>query len=208
MFKWKLILALVMAALASGCAWSPEVAEPAPVRPTPPTPEQRPAITATEMIRFNEKQFHLGYRGGAQQVPVYEYFLPNESAANWSQLVGFRVYPPLSGDNSPLAHAQGTAALFRDHFPDIEFALYEDAETGTAMLDVLVPAGDERPQMEFNVFKFFPDPDTDRMISFHYARRLSERTHVVQGPNATQALRQELLPEMAAFPLYRYRASE
>lgn len=204
MFKWKLILAMAGAALAAGCALRPEVEEPPPEPPTVQAPEHRPAITATDTVRFNGKDFHLGYRGGAQRVPVYEYFLTNESAANWSQLVGFRMYPPLDGDNSPLAHAKGTAELFRDHFPDLEFALYEDAAGETAMLDVLVPAASDRPQMEFNVFKFFPDPATDRMISFHYARRLSDQAREAQGQNTTQALREELLPEMAAFPLYRY----
>ena len=92
----------------------------------------------------------------------------------------------------------------------MQFALYTDNNTGAAMLDFFFPTSTRKEKgqdfLEFNAFKFFHDAGSACTMSFHYAKN-------IEGPSTSRLLkdvsadlkktRQEVVPAMAQFPLFR-----
>ncbi len=195
------VIALFLSLIVTGCALGPSSPEDAPPIAAAGAP---PSIAATETLLFNGTLYQLGFSERDQEVPVYEFFLPNESPAQWTELTGFRIYPPRADDDTPMGHARAAAALFRNHYPDIELALYRHLGGEAAMLELIVPAAPGRDHREFNVFKFYRDSDSERVVSFHYSKKLVGANAGAAAASSVRRLRHQVLPAMAAFPHYRY----
>ena len=170
----------------------------------------RPSVAGTQTVEFLGKKFELKFKDTDKPVRIYEYFLERETPSNWIELVEFQIYPVHPDGNEPMDHAKRTAAAFKQSYPYMRFALYSDKDTGAALLDFFYPTstrkGDGEEYLEFNAFKFFRDAGSDRTMSFHYAKNI-ESTSTAR-PVATvsadiKKTRDEILPAMARFPLFR-----
>lgn len=170
----------------------------------------RPAVADTKTVEFIEKKFVLKFQVTDKPVRIYEYFLSNEAPDNWLEFVEFQIYPAHSEGNEPIDHARRTAAAFKNRYPYMQFALLTDSNSDAVLLDFFYPESSRKEKgkdfLEFNAFKFFRDPASNLTMSFHYARN-------IEGSSATRTkddvladikkTRQEIVPAMAKFPLYR-----
>lgn len=170
----------------------------------------RPSIADTQAVEFLGKKFELKFKATDQPVRIYEYFPARETPDNWSELVDFEVYPVRPDGNEPMDYAKRTAAAFKQKYPYMQFALYADNNTGAALLDFFYPTSTRKEKgkefFEFNAFKFFRDADSAHTMSFHYAKNI-ESTSPTRSMNDVSSdiktTRQEVVPAMAKFPLYR-----
>ncbi len=176
---------------------------------TAPDPS-RPSVADTRTVDFLGKRFELKFKATGKPVRIYEYFLVKETPDNWLELVEFQIYPVHPDGNEPLDHAKRTAAAFKQKYPYMQFALYSDNKTGAAFLDFFYPTSTRKEKgkdfLEFNAFKFFRDAGSPVAMSFHYAKNI-EGTGTSRPMNDVSAdikkTRQEVVPAMARFPLFR-----
>jgi len=177
--------------------------------PTTPTDSARPSVADTKTVEFIGKKFELKFKTTSQQVQIYEYFLANETPENWLELVDFHIYPVHPG-NEPMDLAKRTAASCMKKYPNMRFALYSNNNTDAILLDYFYPDSNRKEKgkafLEFNAFKFFRDAGSSHTMSFHYAKNI-EFTNpsrpmgdVIDDIKKT---RQEVVPAMAKFPLFR-----
>lgn len=195
------ILVWLAAAGLTACASTPTTSGP---------DTTRPSIAQTESVDFLGKRFDLKSEDEAGPTRIYEYFAGSQSPDDWLELVEFQVYPVHPEANAPMDFAQRTAAALRQRYPQMRFGLYADKESGAALLDFFFPRSLRQEPgkqfLEFNAFKFFSDENSERTLSFHYARNIeglsSSRTEadVIEDLKQTRA---QVIPAMARFPLYR-----
>lgn len=170
----------------------------------------RPSIAQTESIEFLGKRFELKFEDMAGPTRIYEYFAGGESPQNWLELVEFQVYPVHPQANAPLDFAQRTAAALKQKYPGMQFGLYTVDGTDATVLDFFFPTSTRKEPgkqfLEFNVFKFFRDAGGKRTLAFHYARNV-EATGATRTADDViadlKAAREQVLPAMVRFPLYR-----
>jgi len=177
--------------------------------PTTPTDSARPSVAGTKTVEFIGKKFELKFTTTSQQVQIYEYFLANETPENWLELVDFHIYPVHPG-NEPMDLAKRTAASFMKKYPNMRFALYSNNNTDAVLLDYFYPDSNRKEKgkafLEFSAFKFFRDAGSSHTMSFHYAKN-------IEGTNPSRPMgdviddikktRQEVVPAMAKFPIFR-----
>lgn len=184
-----------------GCASTPVVTAPDP---------SRPSITDTQAVEFLGKRFELKFKATDKPVRIYEYFPAGETPDNWFELAEFQVYPVHPDGNEPMDHAKRTAAAFKQKYPYMQFALYADNNTGAALLDFFYPTSTRKDKgkefLEFNAFKFFRDAGSAHTMSFHYAKNIESASATRKMNDVSgdiKKTRQEVVPAMAKFPLYR-----
>ena len=178
--------------------------------PTTRTDSGRLSVTDTKTVEFVGKKYELKFKATDKPVRVYQYFLANETPDNWLELVEFQIYPVHPEGNEPMDHAKRTAAAFKKKYPYMQFALFSDNNTGAVLLDFFYPESSRKEKgkdfLEFNAFKFFRDAGSDHTMSFHYAKNI-EGTNPSRPMNDVSGeikkTRQEVVPAMAKFPLYR-----
>jgi len=177
--------------------------------PTTPTDSARPSVADTKTVEFIGKKFELKFKTTSQPVQIYEYFIANETPENWLELVDFHIYPVHPG-NEPMDLAKRTAASFMKKYPNMRFALYSNNNTDAVLLDYFYPDSNRKEKgkafLEFSAFKFFRDAGSSHTMSFHYAKN-------IEGTNPSRPMgdviddikktRQEVVPAMAKFPLFR-----
>lgn len=170
----------------------------------------RPSIAAIRTVDFLGKKFERKFEATDKPVRIYEYFPQQQTPDNWLELIEFQVYPVNPDGNEPLDHARRTATAFKQKYPAMQFALYSDKNTGAVLLDFFYPTSTRKEPgkefLEFNAFKFFRDTGSPLTMSFHYAKNIegisSSRT-IDDVTNDIKKTRQEVVPAMARFPLYR-----
>lgn len=174
------------------------------------TDSGRPSVADTKTVEFLGKKFELKFKAADKPVRIYEYFLASETPENWLELVEFQVYPAHPDGNEPMDHAKRTAAAFKKKYPYMQFAMYSDNKTGAALLDFFYPESTRKENgkefLEFNAFKFFRDAGSNHTMSFHYAKNIegigvSRPMNDVSGD--IKKTRQEVVPAVAKFPLFR-----
>jgi len=166
------------------------------------------SVTSTVKVSFIGKQFLLKDKATNQSVPVYEYFQAGDNPPAWEELVDFRIYPVNQDGNEPKDHAARTAKLFMQKYPYMKFALYESKSDGAVLLDFFYPTSSRKDGnfLEFNAFKFYKEPGSQVVMSFHYAKNIegiSKERAMSAVSTDIKSTRTELVPAMAAFPLYR-----
>ena len=170
----------------------------------------RPSVANTQTVEFLGRKFELKFKDTTKPVRIYEYFLAQETPSNWIELVEFQIYPVHPDGNEPMDHAKRTAAAFKQKYPYMQFALFADSNTGAALLDFFYPESSRKEKgkdfLEFNAFKFFRDAGSTHTMSFHYAKNI-EDIGTARPMNSVSAdikkTREELVPAMAKFPLFR-----
>jgi hypothetical protein len=169
-------------------------------------PESQPqSIADIQSLSFDDREFVLKFKAENQSVPLFEYFLANESPSEWTELVDFRIEPKVPHANKPLDHAVRTARLFKATYPLMPFAIYKNDKTGEALLDFLIPLSD-KDGLEFNAFRFYAVGPDHRVLCFHYAKKLkgpSETKKYQDAKAEIVALRQKILLIIWQVPLYR-----
>ena len=166
---------------------------------------QLQSIADTQSLSFDGREFVLKFKAENQSVPLFEYFLANESPSEWTELVDFRIEPKVPRANKPLDHAARTAKLFKATYPLMPFAMYKNDKTGEALLDFLILLPD-KDGLEFNAFRFYAAGSDHRVLCFHYAKKLKgpSETKTYQDAKAEiVALRQKILPIIWQVPVYR-----
>lgn len=170
---------------------------------------QRPSVAATHSVEFLGKTFTLKFKSNDKPVRVYEYYPADQSPDDWLELVEFQIYPARAAGNKPLDYAERLAAAFKRRYPYMQFAMYADERTGTAMLDFFFPASTRhragKEFVEFNAFKFFRAPG-GRVISFHYAKNVEgiSRTRPMNLVAAElRETRQQVEPALTQLAPYR-----
>src|SRR5262249_11731804 len=129
-------------------------------RPSAPkVPSKPPSIADTKSVTFIGKQFDLKFHAAQQVIPLYEYYPAKDTPELWMELVDFRIYPVNPNGNAPIDHAGRTAAEFKQKYPSMNFALYQDNKGTEALLDFFYPTSTRKEAgksfLEFNAFKFF-----------------------------------------------------
>lgn len=174
-------------------------------KPQPPQQPQLQSIAETQFLTFDGREFVLKFKAENQSVPLYEYFLSNESPSEWTELVDFRIEPKFPHANNPVDHAARTARQFKEKFPLMPFDMFKNDKTGETDLDFLVPLpGNE--DLEFNAFRFYAVGSAQQVVCFHYAKKLKGpgKTKTYQDAKAEIiALRHKILPIFWQAPLYR-----
>ena len=170
----------------------------------------RPSVASTQTVDFLAQKFALKFKAADKPVQIYEYFPADQTPRDWLELVEFQIYPPHPEGDAPVDHAKRTAAAFKKKYPHMRFALHLDKRSGAIMLDFFYPTStrkeDGKEFLEFNAFKFFRDASGERTLSFHYAKN-------IEGPHGSRPMsevsadirktREDVLPAMAKFPLFR-----
>lgn len=188
--RW--LAAVAAALMLLGCASAPDLS--------------RPSIAETQSVVFAGKTFVLKYEG-LGKVPVREYYLPDESIAEWSELLDFRIAPLSPGGDTPRDYATRTALSHQQKYPELPVELYADDKTDAVYLLLYFPTSTRKDGhfFEFNLFKFYKDSGTAQLINFHFAKNILADTPAARQELAAtmQRLRAEVIPAMGAFPLYR-----
>lgn len=115
------LLILSVLVLLSGCAFTSRPANPA---------LSRPSVAETNSLIFAGKTFVLKYQTDGQ-IPLKEYFLPEESVDAWSDMADFRVAPPLLNDLEPVDLANRAALLHQQDYPQMTVQLNTDEKPGS-----------------------------------------------------------------------------
>jgi hypothetical protein len=167
---------------------------------------QLPSMAETHTISFDGRLFDLKPSAKKQSVPSYEYFLPDESASHWTELVSFLIMPEAPNANKPVDHAVRMSKIFKQTFPFTQCDIYTNDKSGETVLDCLVPLP-EKKEFEFDAFKFYTVGQSSQVLCFHYVNLK------LKGPDGSRsyqdakaeivALRRKILPMMSAFPPYR-----
>lgn len=178
--------------------------------PTRKTDSTRPSVADTKTVEFIGKKFELKFKATDKPTRIYEYFLDKETPDNWLELVEFQIYPIHPEGNEPMDHAARTANSFKKTYPYMQFALFSEEKGGGALLDFLCPESSSKEKgkdyLEFNAFKFFRDSGSDRTMSFHYTKNIEytkEARTTGKALSEIKKTRQDIIPAMAKFPLYR-----
>ncbi|MGE5625565.1 MAG: hypothetical protein ACM3ZT_08465 [Bacillota bacterium] len=217
-------LVAVLLVLVAGCASAPKPA-PAPLakaapaavtKPKPAAPAQmpqpkpeapRPSVAATSSIAFDGSSFTSKYHVADKGQVLTEYYLASETPDTWTRLVDLHVYPTAGQGIGPNDYAVLVSKRLVASNPSAHFLIYQNKVQGTAMLDFLTwnDADLKASRLEFNVFKFFLDPKTGNLISFHYAERVKvdPKASSADNGNKIKLVRQRIVPEVAAALLYR-----
>jgi hypothetical protein len=191
------LLILSVLVLLSGCAFTSRPANPA---------LSRPSVAETNSLIFAGKTFVLKYQTDGQ-IPLKEYFLPEESVDAWSDMADFRVAPPLLNDLEPVDLANRAALLHQQDYPLMTVQLNTDDYSGVTTMMLFYPSSLRKDGRfsEFSIFKFYKDSATGQNITFHFARNIPVATPEAERDleKNLRKLQQEVLPAMARFPLYR-----
>lgn len=182
---------------------------PAPVKaPAPKKPvdqSARPSIAATKTVAFDGGRFAAKYHTADKSQAVTWYCLANQTSDSWTRLVELHVYP-LKGI-APADYAQAVGKQAQQANPSIHYLVYPNKADGAAILDYLTwnDADLKASRLELNIFKFYTDAATGDLIGFHYAERvkLDPKASSADNSKKVPAVRQRVLPEIAATPLYR-----
>ncbi len=178
--------------------------------PTAPASSERASVTSTQIVEFIGKKFELKFKATDKPVRIYEYFLSNETPENWLEMVAFEIYPVHPEGNEPMDHAKRTAAAFKQKYPYMQFALFTGKNTDAALLDFFFPESTRKEKdknfLEFNAFKFFRSAGSPYTMSFHYVKNIegtSASRPMERVSSDIKKTRQEVVPAIARFPLYR-----
>ena len=221
--------ALVFLIAVAGCASAPKpapaptpVAKPAPApvvvtkpapatasipKPAPKLEPARPSIAATQSIDFDGSHFTVKYHAADKGQSITEYYLAAETPEAWTRLVDLQVYPTAAKHLSPADFATLVGQKVTSVNPSAHYNLYQNKAEGTVILDFITwdDAGIKANLLEVNLFKIYPDPKTGNLLSFHYAERVKTdpKAPTVDNGNKLKAVRQRVMNEIAAVPLYR-----
>jgi hypothetical protein len=141
-------------------------------RPALSDPGQASPVAELQTVEFIGRKFELKFKATDKPVQIYEYYLLNESPADWIELVEFQVYPVNPNGNQPIDFAQRTADAFIQQYPDMQYALFTDKNSEAVMLDFFYPTSTRQGFLEFDAFKYMRDTKSSQVISFHYAKNI------------------------------------
>lgn len=177
----------------------------APVTKKPVEESTRPSIAATKTVAFDASIFTAKYHTADKSQAVTWYCLANEASDTWTRLVELHVYP-VKGI-APADYAQQVARQAQQTNPAVHYLVYPNKADGAVILDYLTwnDADLKASRLELNIFKFYTDAATGNLIGFHYAERvkLDPRASSADNSKKVPAVRQRVLPEIAATALYR-----
>jgi len=177
--------------------------------PTPKKPvdeSSRPSIASTKTVAFDGSSFaaksHVTGQG-----QVTGYYLANEAPDTWTRRVELHDYPVAGKGVAPADLAQLVGKQAQQVNPSVHYLVYPNKADGSVILDYLTWNDTDLTahRLELNIFKFYADPATGDLISFHYAERVQIDPKASSADNSKKvpAVRQRVLPEIAATPLYR-----
>ncbi len=155
------------------------------------------ARTETPAVEFDGQRYFLAYQNEAKLPAgqpgngLAEFTLEGESAKDWTKLFAFHVYPE-AGDDPTLAAATLGKVVQEDN-PEANFALQENKQEGSAIIDFLTwaPGSDV---MEFNVFKYARAEYGPGVIALQFAQRFKIGDLSVED---FRALRERVVKAMA-----------
>ena len=170
------------------------------------TPDLKPPFGSQyTTVEFIGKKFELKFTATDQPVQIYEYYLPNESPADWIELVEIQIYPVNPDGNKPIDFAKRVAAAFLQQYPDMRYALITDNNSDAAVLDFFYPTSSRKEKgkefLEFDAFKFFSVAGGTQTMSFHYAKNI-EFINPDSFASEFKKTREEIVSAMAEFPLF------
>jgi hypothetical protein len=189
------------------------VAKPAPAPVKAPAPKKlvdestRPSIAATKTVAFDANIFMAKAHAANKGQVLAQYYLANEAPDSWTRLVELHVYPLAGKGIAPADYAQAMGKQAQQANPSVHYLVYPNKADGSVILDYLTwnDADLKASRLELNIFKFYTDAVTGNLISFHYAERvkLDPKASSVDNGKKVPAVRQRILPQIAATALYR-----
>lgn len=181
------LILIVLVVWTLGCALVPALspqptsvptAIPEPTLPNSPTAapseNELSPFAGLQTIEFIGKTFELQFTSIDQQVERYEYYLPNESPADWLELVEIQVYPVNPAGNEPIDFANRIANAFIQQYPEMRYSLLQNDAANEVILNFFYPTATREGYLEFNAFKFIKDPSSSHVIGFHYAKNIED----------------------------------
>ncbi len=189
-----------------------EVLPPATATNSPTQPPAPPSgiddvssIASLQTIEFNGKTFELKFKSTDQPVQIYEFYLPSEGPTDWIELVEIQIYPASNPPILPLEYAKQTANSFVQQFPDMQYSLISNDNSGEVILDFFYPLATREGYLEFDAFKYFSDPSGSQVICIHYAKNIedigSSRSYD-DVLNDIKNTRKEIVSALAQFNLF------
>ncbi len=148
-------------------------------------------------VTFGGQSYHLDYHDQARLEDgqpgngIAEFTLGGETVQSWTKLFSYYLYPEAGDD--PLVMAQEVGKATKEANPDANYALLDNKEAGSAIIDFLTwePGSDVG---EFNVFKFARAQYGPGLVALQFAQHFKIADMDVKD---FQALRQRAVEEMA-----------
>lgn len=195
------------AAPASVSATKPAPA-PAAVKPVPkPAAPLRPSLAAARSIDFDGSHFTAKVHTQDKGQVLTGFYLPGETPEGWTRFVDLGVYPTATNELTPAGFATLVGQRVVATNPSAHYSIYQNKTEDSVILDFITwtDADLKANILEVNLFKFYPDPKTGNLLAFHYAERvkMDARASTVDNGKKITAVRQRVLNEIAAVPLYR-----
>jgi hypothetical protein len=141
-------------------------------------------------IRFQNENFIFAWE--KKDGMVHEFFRSSETANNWTKLIAIHFFPSQSDPKSAVVNL---ATVLKRQNPNARFQIIENPATGNVIIDFITWPPDSSC-VEFNVFKYKPNPNGKGLVAFQFAMRDTEYPRILF--RKLKNIRPQIIKEMAS----------